>query len=240
MNRISKFTSALAVMSVLVLSACTGDNYKQPDSSIFGCVRDIDTGELIPQDINISTGSRLHIIELGYADESIRQLNFKSDGTYCDKNLFAGRYSLSTPKSVNFVPIDTMYIDIKGPTEVNIETRPYLRVFLNEITYERKTGLLKATFKLEAGDPLYSSVDSYAIFFWPHKDVSEGMTKLKSPVKDGGYVDPTKTYVTTLNVSAVAKNQPGDYWCVLGAKGPKDATYNYSERVLVNINNKAW
>ena len=81
------------------LTACLGDNYKQPDAAFHGSVFDAETGELMLQDIG-GEGSQIEVLEwtkdkdgnLIYPKPDTRRLNFMTDGNYRDNNFFKGDY----------------------------------------------------------------------------------------------------------------------------------------------------
>ena len=82
MNKIFKYTGVFAAF--LALASCVRDNYTQPNAALYGQAIDSETGELIQQDLG-SNGSQIDITEQGYEQTSTRILNFKTDGSYCER-----------------------------------------------------------------------------------------------------------------------------------------------------------
>ena len=156
----------------VLLTACLGDNYEQPNAAIFGEVRDAETGDLIPQDIG-GEGSYIEMFELAYEKTDTRKLNFMTDGTYRDNNFFNGDYKVQF-NLTNFVPSSVKLtgsngaeiqpfgdkaftISLKGDTKMDIEALPWCRIEVKEITFDedrqrRRNGPHISPF---GGNPLY-------------------------------------------------------------------------------------
>ncbi len=119
----------LATCSSLLLVALSGcgdlDNYDAPNGGIHGRIIDAQTGELVQQPVNASTGLRVRLVQQNWTMEAEPQLFYaKDDGTFTNTKLFNDEYSLQLEQT-NFFPVEERMIKIKGQTDVTIEVTPY-------------------------------------------------------------------------------------------------------------------
>ncbi|MCQ2183867.1 MAG: DUF3823 domain-containing protein [Bacteroidales bacterium] len=233
MNKISKLFLAIAVASLPFVSSCRKDNYKQPNAAIYGSVIDIDTGEPIYQDIG-DNGSRIQLKQLGFETGAYKYLNFKSDGTYCESNLFAGTYSFGTPSNTNFISDgEEEEIYIKGNTCHDIVTSPYLRINVDSIVFVAKKKRVEATFTLEAPSPMFPAVKNIGLFCSDNPNVSFSLCNTKVTQDVGSVVNDQTTYVLRMDVSLLSD---GNYYFRVGAlSDAPEAKYNYSEATALHI-----
>lgn len=231
MKRILRYIFVPA--AAICLSACLGDNHPQPDSALFGKAIDSDTGENILQDIG-SEGSQIEIIEQGYATTTSRYLNFKTDGTYRDNNLFKGEYSIKATRT-NFVPMEETIIKVSGPTEFVFKTKPYCRIHVESIEFMEDKQKVYARFKVERTTD--DDVKEVGLFcdVSPHVSYSinnSGDKSCRIPV--GKKVSPDQVFTVKMPLTTLETDT--DYWFRVGAlTSVKEAKYNYSEAVRIHI-----
>jgi hypothetical protein len=117
----------LLAMVACSLSSCELDNYKGPDASLSGFVKDIDGGTLIEQDIE--NGSKIIHREYGYANPEEQQMIFMVNGEYNNRMIFSGTYDIYFNET-NFVKPDTLkgYVINKGANKLDFTVQPYIRV----------------------------------------------------------------------------------------------------------------
>lgn len=231
MNRTSRYIAAFAVAAA-ALTSCAVDNYDGPDASLYGQVIDAETGEVILQDIG-KEGSQIDIIEVSWSqDASVRKLNFKTDGTYCEKNIFKGTYRLSTARA-NFFPIDTTEVKVNGPTKFNIKAIPYCRVELDSIVVDTAKHQVIASFRLDAA----TNVKDVRLFCDSNKNVSKSMNNSgdnSCKIDINNAVNHEQTYL--LKMSSEALEEGGEYYFRVGALSTEpEAKYNYSPAVRLGI-----
>jgi len=218
---------------VLALAGCKLDNYDQPNASLYGTVYDQTDNTPIQQDLNSSQGSNIDIVELGFETTQTRILNFKTDGSYCEKNMFNGRYSIST-KRANFYPI-TDEIDVKGDTEYNIYTTPYIKLLDTDIQFLETDGLVVATFRLKTDE----KVKTVRLFCDPNPNVGLGMNTAGDNsclINVGQTVDEATTI--TLKMSTLYMDDGNDFYFRVGALADvSEAKYNYAPAVKLHIDN---
>lgn len=214
------------IVRLFVLSCCTIscalDNYEQPNASLYGCVKDSETGESILQDI--INGSQIQLIQLGYSDtqDSPRYLNFKTDGTFCENNLFDGTYEISIIKSNFGTTKDT--IEVKGRTRYDIKARPNVKIENIEYDYNEQEGELKASFNLSSAGQ-YSLNNVAIVGGSTAQNATMGVKKFSVATSDyAGAIDESRRYSITMISDAV---EDGEYYLRVAATTEASDQYNY-------------
>lgn len=210
----------LLILSFCIVS-CNLDNYEQPNASLYGRVVDSETGEAILQDI--VNGSQIQIVQLGYSEtkDSPRYLNFKTDGTFCENNLFDGTYELSVAKSNFGFMKDT--IEIKGRTRYDIKAKPNVEIENVEYEYNEAEGELKASFNLSSAGRY--SLRDVAILGGNTRNATMGIKKFSIATSDyAGSIDDSRKYSITMISDAV---EDGEYYFRIAAKTEASDQYNY-------------
>ena len=125
---------ALAAFTAFAFTSCELDNYDGPDASISGEVRDIETGDLIQQDI--SNGSNIIFMEHGFENPEEQRMIFKVNGEYTNNLMFSGVYDFYFNES-NFVKPEklTDYRIKSGANKLDFEVLPYIRV--SDVTVQK-------------------------------------------------------------------------------------------------------
>lgn len=219
-------------------TACVLDNYDAPDAKIFGKIIDSETGEAIQQEI--LEGSRIDYIELGdFANPPTQQIRFKTDGTYRNDLMFSGSYQIQARRGNFFIlPPDT--IQVKGETEYNFVTEPYIRI--KNVTYAIEGREVVASFQLE--QIADSPVKSIAVFADINPNVSQSLRKVANIAEINTIVDPENTFKLKIKIDPlmdiIPEGKPTFYFRV-GAliSDMPEAKYNYSEPYPLEIDYSA-
>ena len=122
-----KYTIAiLAGVCAMALTGCGDlDNYDAPDGGIHGKVIDANTGEVVLQPVNASTGLRIRLIQQNWEVAADPQLFYGvEDGTFTNSQLFNDEYSMELEQA-NFFPVEKQMITIKGQTDVTVKVTPF-------------------------------------------------------------------------------------------------------------------
>lgn len=124
--------SIVAILLVVLLSACGKDNYDEPTSQLFGRVT------YQGQNLNLrGTGEavQLQLYQDGYEKHDPIPVYVKQDGSF-SALLFNGDYRLTT-KDGNGPWVnnhESIEINLKGSAEVNLEVVPYFLISKEEIS----------------------------------------------------------------------------------------------------------
>jgi len=233
MNTVYKFICG--AFAAVLLTACVGDNYPQPNASLYGHVIDPETGERILQDIG-SEGSKIEIIQQGYSSTSSQYLNFKTDGTFCDKNMFSGTYLLKAYRT-NFVAISESTITVNGDTEFNITAKPYCRISVKSLQFLEDKQRVEAKFTVSCTTD--DALKEIGLFCDPNRNVSYSINNYGSRdcrVEVGRVLSGVETFTIKMPVTAL---DSADYYFRIGALSDhSEARYNYTEAVRLHIAKK--
>ncbi len=138
---------SLVLLTVIVFSSCNLleiDNYDGPNASIEGKILDIETGELVEQDI--IDGAQIEYIEHGFENPEIQYMIIKNNGTYQNNIMFAGTYTMSLLRG-NFVSIKDQEVIVKGHTVQDFKVQPYIRI--KDASIQKTGNKVVAKFRLE-------------------------------------------------------------------------------------------
>ena len=138
----------LSLICLFIFNSCELDNYDGPNSTISGGIYDIETGELVPQDIII--GAQIEYVEHGFTNPETQYMVIKPDGTYNNNLMFANKYTMHLVRG-NFVPINEIEVDVKGDTKLDFTVQPYVRV--KNLTIEKESDKIVATFNIQQTVP---------------------------------------------------------------------------------------
>jgi hypothetical protein len=250
---------------MLLMTSCglfQFDNYETYDASIKGAFIDETTGVNVQQEcvytvsfggtISSYTTGYISAYELGWDYEAAQNWLVKSDGSYLNTKIFAGKYRLEAQQN-NFYPIVKSDVVLKeGSNTVDWTVVPYVRIIDPVITYDATVSKFKAAFKCQYGDA--TKADSiYKAVFCIYPDVFVGMScnnsddpgaskKAVDIVCDGTtvntlYIDPA--YVSTKHNSEF-KYSRTHYLriavCSIGTKGKNfNSSYHYNFSPIVPI-----
>jgi len=216
----------------LGITSCEKDNLEGPDASFYGELIDRKTGEPIAQEI--IEGSKLYFIETEWNNPPVQSMSIKSDGSFRNNMMFSGKYKFILNRG-NYVPLDTMEIEIKkGSNRQIFELTPYLRVLEPEIVKNGRT--IIATFRLD-------QVSSYrvgriSLFVHSHIDVSNGINILRRDIMINGAVSDTDLFSISIDLdqnSSILKEGNSFYFRIGAQAEGNEAKYNYAEPVLIKI-----
>ena len=134
---------ALAAITAFAFTSCELDNYDGPNASISGEVRDVETGDLIEQDIN----NNIIFMEHGFENPEEQRMIFKVNGEYTNNLMFSGMYDFYFNES-NFVKPEklTDYQIKSGANKLDFKALPYLRV--SDVTIKKEGDKIVAKFKI--------------------------------------------------------------------------------------------
>ena len=198
---------AILLSVLLMATSCDWfvfDNQEGYNAQIEGRIIDAETGEVVQ--MGWPNNQRIEIIEWGWNDDNPESDKWyvKPNGTYRNKLVFAGKYTMDT-RDRNFYPVQQDFEIKKGPNTVDFKVIPYVRIIDPVITYE--DGKIVARCKVKASDPAKTPDVTVALFMFTDRWVSDGnntvsgqkTTKLsKTKLADGETVlemtvDPTIT-----------------------------------------------
>lgn len=212
--------------------ACEKDNLGDyaPNASLSGEIRDIETGELIQQDI--IDGSKLYFIELGWDNAPLQSMVIKNNGTFQNDLMFAGNYKMIMNRG-NFVNQDTIdYKMKKGKNSINLEVTPYIRI--SDVDIKFRDGKIIAKFKMR--QTTADVVKSIALF--AHPDISVGF-----PINTAKVVQELNAYATEKEYEIImdvekenAIKRGNSYYFRIGAlSNAGEAKYNYAAPINVDL-----
>lgn len=210
-----------------VLFSCKKDNYDGPDAIIYGSILDVDTHDLVEQDI--IQGAQIQYVEKGYT--GVQYLVIKNDGTYRNSMMFSGDYTF-TPILGNFHPVDSQQVHISGQTRVDFNVLPYLRIKNLHIT---KVGsVVSATFNVEQTD--LNNVARIGLFVSPESAVGSVVNLKAQEIAIGGTIRSDSTITIDMDVSGTSFKTGGSYYFRAGALiDVASAKYNYAPAVIVRL-----
>lgn len=218
---------SIITLFVLFFTACELDNYDAPNAKIYGKIIDSETGETIQQEL--IEGARIDYVELGdFENPPTQQMRFKTDGTFRNDLMFAGTYEIQARRGNFFIiPPDT--IEVKGETEYNITTEPFIRI--KNVEYSIIERDVVATFQLE--QVAESPVRRIALFADINPNVSESMRKVGNIADLNTVTDPETTYSLRISIDALMNVVPTGtptFYFRVGAliADMAEAKYNYS------------
>lgn len=224
---------ALVTVVLCFSTSCELDNLEGPNAGLYGSVIDLDTGDLVEQDI--IRGGELQIWEQGYENVTPQTLNYKVDGTYMDSKLFSNSYKV-IPLRTNFQPIDTILVDIQGQTKLDLFVIPYLRILNPSIT--KTDNIITATFSLE--QTLFGNVSKIGLYAGADGNVGEPVRLVKSEQVINAPVfplNPQQVYTLTINYNNEIDLREGNlYFFRIGALyDAPNAKFNYATAVPIQL-----
>jgi hypothetical protein len=177
-----------------ILSACEVDNYPGPNAALSGNFYDVDTDELVAQDI--IRGTTIDMLEHGY-DQATPQyhLRVKNDGTYAHTQLFSNTYTVQ-PVRGNFVAVAPQDIEIKGNTTLDFRVLPYIRVL--DANVVRNGDKIVATFRLQQN--VVNNVRKIGLYAHYDPTVGEPFRLLAAENNINAVADPNQVYILEIDI----------------------------------------
>ena len=127
-----KITYHLLCLAGLLLfcPACEIDNYHAPDGGLHGRIIDKETGKNVPQPVPSDFGLRLRFYEAGRENSLEQHFYAQTDGSLRNSQIFNGAIRLVVEQR-NFLPVDTLNINVHGQTQHDVQVIPYLCIHSN-------------------------------------------------------------------------------------------------------------
>lgn len=222
----------VAVVACVFVSSCELDNYGAPDAQLSGKIIDIETNELVEQDI--IRGTTIRIVEHGYDPVQPQYLRVKNDGTYANMLLFSNTYTVQ-PDQRNFVQIPEQDIKIGKGTVLDFHVQPYIRVKDASITTEETK--IVATFRLEQTVP--EVVNRIGLYAHVEPIVGEPIRSVAIEQLIGRVVDEDEVFTLVIDAAenrAVLKEGAAFFFRIGALINVPEAKFNYAPAVRMTVN----
>jgi len=219
------------LISVLALSACELDNYDKPTAGLSGRFIDMETNELVQQDI--IRGTVVELREHGYEQVAPQNLAVKNDGSYQNSLLFANTYTVE-PKRGNFIAVPAQDVKLSGQTVLDFKVTPYIRI--REASITKVGSKVIASFKLQQN--LINNVKKIGLYAHSNPSVGEPMRQAASELELNAVADPNQTFTIEMDLpSNINALKPGNqYYFRIGALiDSPEAKFNYVQAVRLTI-----
>ena len=228
-NRNIYFSILCGVASLF--TSCELDNYDAPNASMSGGVYDMETNELVRQDI--VEGAQIEYIEHGYTNPQTQYQVIRNDGTFRNNLMFAGTYTMHLRRG-NFVPVDEFEVKIgKGHKEINFSVMPFIRI--KNVKIEKGAGRIVAEFNMEQTVP--NKIAKIALY--AHQDPSVGYSSNTASVEKAINAVADENMVYKLELAIDEKFIEGrQYYFIIGAlidAPAAEAKPNYAAPVRIEI-----
>jgi hypothetical protein len=226
---LSFVTLQLALFTACGLSDI--DNYEGPNATISGGLYDVETGELIQQDV--IRGAQIEYIELGFKNPQTQYIVVKNEGTYRNNLMFANRYTIQ-PVRGNFVPVEKQEIEVSGSTVKDFKVQPYIRI--KNAVIKQMGDKVVATFKVQ--QTVENPVKRIGLFAHQEINVGEPLNIVNKQEDINVKVDENHTY--QLEIDLVANNSKlvkgKSYYFRVGALiDASEAKYNYASTIQLTV-----
>ncbi len=176
------------------LSACEVDNYPGPNAALSGRFIDIETDELVLQDI--IRGTMIEIREHGYDPVTPQYLRVKTDGTYANSLMFANTYTVQ-PVRGNFVAVEAQDFEVKGEANLDFRVLPYIRI--KESSIVRNGNKIVATFKVQQN--VANNISKLGLYVHSDPNVGEPFRLIAVENNINAVVDPNQVFTLELDIS---------------------------------------
>ncbi|MDR0843740.1 MAG: DUF3823 domain-containing protein [Tannerella sp.] len=225
--------SAIIMMTGVIYSCDLNklDNYDAPDAQLSGSIIDVETGELVQQDI--INGTTIKITEHGYDPVSPQYLRIKNDGTYANTMLFANTYTIQ-PDIRNFVQVEEQDFKIGKNSVLDFRVQPYIRIKDASIVKEGNNVI--ATFKLQQTTP--NAVSKIGLYAHSEPIVGEPIRSVASEQVINRIVDENESFKVAINVgkyTALLKEGNQYYFRIGALSSFSGAKYNYVPAQRINV-----
>lgn len=213
------------------LSACEVDNYPGPNAALSGSFIDIETNELILQDV--IRGTMIELREHGYDPVTPQYLKVKNDGTYANTLLFANTYTVQ-PVRGNFIAVDPQDFEIKGNASLDFQVIPYIRI--KESSIVRNGDKIVATFKLQQN--VENNISKFGLYVHSDPNVGEPFRLIAVENNINAVADPDEVFSLELDIPSNSSTlvTGRHYYFRIGALiGIGEAKLNYAPVVKISI-----
>jgi len=170
------FTGWVVICFLYLIGCEAADNYKEPDSEIYGTFIDISTQQpvqmAVPGEAGACVKIRMYEQDRFYStglDHSTTPIDFyaSQDGSYRNSWIFGSTY-LMTFENTNFYPVDTIKdIQLKGKMEKDILVTPYSHINAAVVKADTNQIIIKYSISRDRNDykiqitELYWNVSPY-------------------------------------------------------------------------------
>lgn len=227
-------TFSIAIISLFLLNSCELselDNYDGPNATIHGGIYDLETGELVQQDV--INGMQIEYVEHGFDNAQTQYMVVMNDGTYRNNLMFAAEYTIR-PVRGNFVPVESKEIKVEGDIIQNFEVQPYIRV--QNALIEKQENKVVATFNLD--QTVTNNVNTIGLFAHEEMNVGEPLNLVSSKIDINAVSNDVFEYRLEINLEANSSSLESgkDYYFRVGALiDAPEAKYNYAPAVKITI-----
>ncbi|MFZ4261527.1 DUF3823 domain-containing protein [Sphingobacterium sp. HJSM2_6] len=214
-----------------LFNACKLDNYDAPNGQLVGQIIDIETNELIQQDI--IRGTTIKLIEHGYDPVTPQYLRVKTDGTYANTLLFANTYTVQ-PDQRNFVQIDEQEVVISANSKLDFKVQPYIRV--KDATIVKNGDKVTATFHID--QTVSENVRKIGLYAHTEPIVGEPIRLFASELNLNRAVDESEVMTLEINVkenSSVFKSGQQYFFKIGAVINIPEAKFNYAPAVRLAV-----
>lgn len=221
---------AIAVLAVTA-SACELDNYDAPNAQLTGRIIDLETDELIEQDI--IRGTTIKLIEHGYDPVQPQYLRVKNDGSYANTLLFANTYTVQ-PDLRNFVQVPEQEVRIGSNTTLDFRVQPYIRV--KEASIVKQGTKIVATFKVQQTVP--QVVARLGLYAHVEPIVGEPIRAVAAEQQVGRVVGEDETFTLEIDAAdhrAVLKSGTQYFFRIGALINVPEAKFNYAPAVRLAV-----
>ena len=228
-----KYNFTLIITLLLSFTSCNLmdiDNYDAPNAKIQGGIYDVETGELVEQDI--VNGMEIEYMEYGFDNPHIQRMLVKCNGTYQNNLMFAAKYSMQ-PVRGNFASVEKQDVTINtGDNIVNFYVLPYIRI--KNLTISKENNIVVARFKLEKTVP--NNVKTISLFISDEPNVGNYLKDIAVNENINADIDAEKMYELTFDLANTSLSKGKKYYFRVGALiNISDAKYNYASAVRLDI-----
>lgn len=213
---------------MIVATGCKLDNYDGPDAKIHGGLYDVETSDLVEQDI--INGTVIEYVEEGYS--SIETMVVRNDGTYRNDLIFSGQYTIA-PMRGNFEPIEPQVINIKGDFKLDFVVKPYIR--LKNVSIFKSGDKVKASFWVKQTG--YDNILRVGLFVSREPSVGYSIHTVKIEIPVGMRYAEEQQFTIIMDIPTQLRPATGaSYFFRVGALiDVPEAKYNYAKAVCLEF-----
>lgn len=207
------------------------DNYDAPNATIQGGIYDIQSNELVEQDI--IDGMQIEYIEQGFENPHTQYMIVKNDGTYQNNLMFAASYTMQ-PVRGNFVPVNKQDITVnKGGNSVDFKVQPYIRI--KNANISKVGNKIVATFNVE--QTVTNNVKQITLFAHQEPNVGWKLNITSANQDINATTNNSTLYTLEIDLMTNSSLQSGkEYYFRIGALiDASEAKYNYAPAVRIML-----
>lgn len=213
---------------IMLLSSCEYDNFDGPNATL--------KGRIVYENQNIgvrTNGPKLELWQDGYALKKSIPIYIAQDGTF-SANLFKGQYKLVRKADAPWLAQlkDTIIVDVKGTTELDVEVTPYFIIKNEKINLENN----QINIQFEIKKIVESAHVSAANIYFDKgilTDHNRNESKIDIPI--GDLIDDEPILVQT-NISIPEKLKDENYIFIrIGVLSDLSSEYYYTQSRKIEL-----